>query len=274
MIVYIEDALIENFLVTLLILLSTNKIFKTKTKKTRLVFSSLIGAVVSLLYPLIKLNGIMLLAFKLSLGVIIIFVNSANGKTLAKYICFVFLTGLYGGLNMAVYYAVYGTLNIKDNFATYILIILLFFIYYVINLCLSILQKNMVITNFVYSVKIKNEQKQVCDTAFLDSGNTLIDKQNNAPVFIINYKLFTKLFNDINIENILLKQYKALKNPSYIKSGFASGSGKILVFTVDELQICDNGKTKIIKNARLGLVYSKFNKNFNCNMLLNINAFA
>ena len=136
------------------------------------------------------------------------------------------------------------------------------------------MQKNFVISNFVYEVTIINDENILRDTAFLDSGNTLIDQETHTPIFIINYKLFSKLYKDVKLEDILSKNYKTLKDPRYIKSGFASGSGKILIFTVDFVEILSKNMQKTIKNAKLGLVYSAFNKNFNCNMLLNINSFV
>ena len=272
--VYIEDAFIENFLVTLFLLLCVDQIFKTKTKKIKLFCSSALGGVFATLYPLVEINPIISIIFKLASGVLIIFLYEKKSKLAGKYFCFLFLTALYGGINILVYYTVYGTLDIQDNFATYILILILFVTYFLFSSCLKLMQKNFVISNFVYDVKITDGNIQFIDSAFLDSGNTLIDQETNSPIFIINFKLFSKLYKDIKIEDILIKNYKNLKDPKYIKSGFASGSGKILIFTVDNVEILSKNTKKSINNAKLGLVYSKFNKNFNCNMLLNINAFV
>ncbi len=272
MIVYIEDVLIENFLVTLLILLCMEKMLKNKITKKRKVLASLLGALFSLTYPLINTN--LVLIYKLLAGLFIVGAAFGKKRKLSNYLIFLLLTALFGGANILVYYTVYGKLEIKDNFATYILILLLFSVYYMVNSCIKLMQKKIVISNFVYTIKIINHDSIFEDNAFLDSGNTLIDKKNNMPVFIINFKLFSRMYKDIKIEDILKKDYKGLKDPHYIKSGFASGSGKILIFTVDALEININENKKIIKNANLGLVYSAFNKNFNCNMLLNINAFV
>lgn len=271
-IVYIEDVFIENFLVTLLILLCMEKILKNNITKKRKILASIIGALFSLTYPLINSN--LVLIYKLLAGVFIVMVAFGKKRKFSNYIIFLLFTALFGGANILMYYTVYGKLEIKDNFATHILILLLFSVYYIINSCLKLMQKNFVITNFVYAVKIINQDLILEDHAFLDSGNTLIDKKNNMPVFIINFKLFSKMYKDIKIEDILKKDYKGLKDPHYIKSGFASGSGKILIFTVDAIEININKNKKTIKNANLGLVYAQFNKNFNCNMLLNINAFV
>lgn len=274
MIVYIEDSIIENFLVTLLLLLSLDKIFKTQTKKYKLILVSILAGVISTFYPLISLGGWLEILFKLCVGVIIVCAYSSKERLLAKYITFIFLTALYGGINILVYYFVYGTANIANNFPTYILIGLLFLIYYLFCSLINLMQKNFAIANFVFKVEIFNNNQKYCEIAFLDSGNTLLDNETNTPIFIINLKLFNKLYKNIKMEDLLLKNYKELKEAHYVKSGFASGSGKILVFTIDKLEIIYTNKNITINNAKFGLSYSKFNKNFNCNMLLNINAFS
>lgn len=274
MVVYIEDCLIENFFVTLLIFLCINKIFNIKPSKKRIILVCLLSGIVACFYPLCNLEGVLLILFKLCLGVILVYLNYKSEKLLAKYIAFVLLTGLYAGLNILIYYFVYGSLNIIDNFATHMLLAILFTIYFLINSCLKLMKKNFVISNFIFDIKIINDNEVYKDVAFLDSGNTLIDEQSGMPVLIINAKLFKKLYKNINFEDILLKKYKNLKSPHYIKSGFASGSGKILVFSVDSVQIISNNNFINLDNAVLGLVYSKFDKNFNCNMLLNMNTFA
>lgn len=271
MIVYIEDVLIENFFVTMMLLLILGKVFLFKQKKLKLFFVSLFASIVAVCYPLINFNGLLLIAFKLCLGYIIVFLYAGKNNLQAKFITYIFLTALFAGINILVYYFAYGTINIKDNFATYILLIIIYFCYYMINSCIKLFKKNFAINNFVYTIKINHQEKEILSNAFLDSGNTLLE--DGEPVFIINFKLFKKIYSDITLEDIVLKKFNCLKNPHYIKSGFASGSGKILVFEVDSFTILAD-KNLVFKNAKLGVVYSNFNKNFNCNVLLNINAFA
>lgn len=274
MTVYIEDSIIENLFVTLFLLLCLNKIFNLKPKKIRLLGVSLLAGFIATFYPLLNFNGLVLILFKLCAGVVIVYAYSGKQQMLAKYVAFMLLTTLYAGANIFVYYIAYGTLNVTNNFATHVLIIMLYVVYYLFNSCLKLLKKNLTISNFVYTIKITNNNKQHIDTAFLDSGNTLIDSKDGEPIFVINFKLFNKLYGNVGLEDILAKNFKNLKDPHYVKSNFASGSAKILVFTVEQMEIMLASKPIQIQNARLGLVYSKFNKNFNCNMLLNINAFC
>lgn len=274
MTVYIEDCLIENFLVTLLLLLTEQKLFKIKICKHRLVLSCLFASGISVCYPTFGANDLLLIFFKIGVGILIVSIAFSKDKFLVKLFCFLFLTALYAGMNILIYILAYGTLNIQDNFPTYILIAILFSIYYMLNSCINLFQKKNTIYNFVYKISLFIDDKVIEDVGFLDSGNTLLDSLDNTPVFIINHKLFTKLYKNITFEDLLTKSFKNLKSPHYLKSSFATGGGKILVFEVDGLEIQTNEKVLKFKNVKLGLSYSKFEKNFNCNMLLNINAFV
>ena len=274
MIIYIEDSIIENFFVTFLLLMCINKIFCIKPKRLKLVIVSLFAGVVATTYPIINFSNFALIVFKLCFGFLIIYMMYQKNKIFAKYIIFIFLTALYAGLNILIYYIAFGTLNITDNFPTFILLVILYVIYYLVISCINLLKKNFTISNFVYSIKIINNNLEIIDTAFLDSGNTLVDNLDNSPIFVINFKIFHSLYPNVSMEDILCKNFKSLKDAHYVKSNFASGSSKMLVFSVDCLEINSNNNTIKIKNAKLGLCYSKFYKNFNCNMLLNINAFC
>ena len=272
MVIYIEDCLIENFFVTLLLLLTTRRLFKDEASNFKITIASLFGAVISVLYPIFNLQGALLIIFKLAIGVIIVCIALSNKNLIAKYIVFMFATALYGGINILVYSMAYETMEIDDNFPTYILLILLFATYYFCIMLIKLFEKRKVIANFVYDVSIINDDKIIQDVAFLDSGNVLMDT-DGSPIFIINMTIFNKLYDDISFEDLLTKNFKHLKSPHYVKSGFASGGGKLLVFSVGILKIQTFDKIIQINNARLGISYTRFDKNFNCNMLLNANAF-
>lgn len=274
MTVYIEDCLIENFVVTYLIIKCVCLCLKLNIKKSRLFASCIFASIIATFYPLLRVSLLLLTLFKIFTGVIIVILVFDTKNFLAKFLLFLFFTALYGGLNIICYYMIYGTIYIKDNFPTYILLLFLLLMYFLITQCLNFAKKKLAISNFIYNVKIVNDGKEIFANAFLDSGNVLLD-DDSTPIFIINVKLFNKLYKDISFSDLLTKNYKSLKYPHYIKSSFATGGGKLLVFCVDSVKILDNNNLKNeISNARLGISYSKFDKNFNCDMLLNICAFS
>lgn len=272
MTIYIEDSLIENFLVTYLILKCIAYCFKINFKIKRLFFSCIFASIIATFYPLINVSNLLLIILKLCTAYLIIIIAFNNKNILAKYLAFIGFTALYAGLNILIYYLIYGTIEIYDNFPTYILIALLFLIYYFTISIIKFARCKLAISNFVYDVIIFNEGKEIKTKAFLDSGNMLKD-QDSTPIFIINQKLFNKLYKDISFSDLLIKNFKNLKKAHYVKSAFASGGSKILVFSVNSVKIV-GCKDIEIKNAKLGIAYSKFDKNFDCDMLLNIYAFS
>jgi len=272
MLIYIEDCLIENFFVTMLLLLTIKRLYKDKTNKTRLIFSSIFGSLIAVLYPIFNLYGVLLIIFKVFCGAIIVCMAFSKSRILAKAICFAFLTAMYGGINIFVYDMVNETTLVDDNFPTYIVLIMLYSIYYFSIKLIKLYEKQKTIANFVYEIEVSDNGKIIKDTAFLDSGNVLVD-YDYMPIFIVNFNFFAKLYQDITFEDLLTKNFKNLKSPHYVKSCFASGKSKILVFSINCLKIHDLDKIIQINNARIGISYSRFDKNFNCNMLLNANAF-
>jgi len=210
--------------------------------------------------------------FKLLVGILIVSIAVKGNNIIAKYLIFLLLTSIYAGLNFLIYYLAYGTFNVQDNFPTYILFFLIFLFYYLTNLIFTFLNKKLVISNFVFDVIIFNDKKEYKITAFLDSGNCLLD-QDLTPVSIINFKTFSKMFSEIKFDDLLTKNFKHMKSPHYIKSNFAIGGSKMLTFKVDLIKILTNSKEIELHNASLGISYAKFNKNFKSDMLLNINSF-
>ena len=210
MIVYIEDCLIENFLVTLLVLKCIIACFKIKTGKKRIIFASIFGAIIALIYPILHINNYLLIIMKFFVAYLIIIIAFNNKNLFVKYVAFIFFTALFAGLNILFYYLIYGTLNITENFPTYILLFLLFLIYYMVIAVVKFASQKLAIANFVYKVKICESGKEITINAFLDSGNSLQD-DDLSPILIINQKVFNKLYKDISFSDLLVKNFKHLK---------------------------------------------------------------
>ena len=73
MVVYIEYALLENFLFDGVILCLAHLISRQKIKWRRVLFSALFGAVFAVLYPLLRLPNIFGILLKLSVGFLLVF---------------------------------------------------------------------------------------------------------------------------------------------------------------------------------------------------------
>ncbi len=263
--IVIEYVLIENFLINLIVLKTVGLFLK---EKGRLFFvSALLGAVVTLICPLLRLTtgG----SFLLQLGcavfyVCISFKFSGLKKFLVLYLTYFMSAFLYGG---ACYFFA-GLFN-----QTYLLLVLavVVAVFCVVSLLLKRRRRKKSLEGFCFDVKIKVGEKSFDFKAFLDSGNFLSDPITNKPVCLINYKAFSTLFSEIALEDVLRKgeKVKKLKFAHYISFNTLNSNDKILVFQADSLQIGERSYEK----QMLGLSLKNFNQTFGTDVILH-NEFA
>lgn len=271
MTVFIEDTLLENFLITYLIINIIYNFIKEKKNIVRQIIASIFGAMISLVYPLVNLNKIFMFLLKMFIGFIISCIGYKTKKLknlVFFYIMFVLITSVYGGINLMLYFIIYGNFESNQKLPSLLIIFLMLIITYFLNQCsLRIYQKKQV-NNFLFEVIIKNNDKTIVTNAYLDSGNILYDPIQNKPVVLINYKLFQQLYNEFPIQNLLTQKVDGLKNGHYINIKTATGKDKILAFNIDLIEIKINNDNHIINNPVLAL--SKVNiSGLECDVLLN-----
>ena len=271
MVVYIEYVLINNFLVSLMLLISTNMCLKQKNAKIRNIIAGLFGAIMALIYPLCNFVGLLLLLLKCIVGFLICAI-AYKTKSLKKlfvfFVLFMFLTAMYGGINMMFYFAIYGDFSFTKTLPLPIILFSVFFITYFLKQIVFVLYKKKQISQFLYVIEINNNNNKLTTNAYLDSGNVLCDPQNNKPIIVINHKVFNKLFEGFSPVKLATKKVDELKNAHYIKVSTVTSNGEMLVFDVDSIILnLPNGK-KEIKTPSLGLTNTSF-KHLCCDMLLN-----
>ncbi len=271
MTVYIEDVLFENFLVTYLVLCMVYAILGNKPQKIRHIFSSVIGAGVALLYPLINISSLLLTLLKCGIGYVICLVayKGSLKKQLLFYVLFLFITAVYGGINLMISYSIYGNFD-TGKLPTLAIISILAIVTYLLNQCKKTLYKKKNVQNFVYDVVIKNDGKIVKTQGYLDTGNLLIDPKDNRPVALMGFKIFEKLCKDFSVSNFLTKSTNGLKNGHYINVKTATGENSILVFDVDFLEIKNSKEKVCIRNPVFALSKVKIT-GFDCDVILNAN---
>lgn len=132
-------------------------------------------------------------------------------------------------------------------------------------------RRRKMVGDFCFQTKLKTQTNFFECKAFLDTGNFLFDPITNKPVSLVNFKVLTNLFDEISLEDVLLRseKLKSLKNAHYIPFRTLNGKDRILVFEVDEIFL--NGKT--VKNVMLGLCLNNFNSSFGSDIILH-NDFA
>ena len=259
--VYIELTLFICVIINSLILKTTSLLLREKCSLFFL--SSLFGGVAALFFPSISNNIIVKIFYiicVLNIVLLISFEYLSFKNFLIRIAAFSLCTFLYGGGALALQ-------NIFGKLPLFIVVFIGTIIYLISTIIIKILHKEGIIENFTYKIKIKSNNCELEEEAFLDSGNMLYDSLTKKPVILIDFQLFNKLYKDITLENIITKTFNesSIKNGHYIKINSIGRGGSLFVFSIDELCI---ENTKIYKDVMAGLSLSGFEKSFGKNILL------
>ncbi len=271
MTVYIEDTLIENFLITFFIINIIFGFLREKKSNLRVCFASCFGAIISLIYPLISTSSFFVVLIKFGVAYVITLIAYNNNKLKKQiffFLMFMAITAIYGGINLMIYYSIYGTFSSSHKLPTIVFILLLFIITFVLKQFEKVLYKKKTINNFMFDVVICKDKKIIKSKAYLDSGNILCDPISNKPIILVNFKIFEQIYDDYSMQDLLTKNVSKLKDGHYVKVKTATSVDTILAFSVDCLKIVQKNKTTTIQSPMFAL--SKVNiSGFDCDVILN-----
>lgn len=270
MVVYIEQTLLENFLVTYFVITIVNLFIKENKSLTRKIIASLFGSFLALLYPILNIEGMLLLLLKMCVGYIITLF--AYGTKLIKkqmffYCMFVFVTAIYGGISLMIHFSLYGNFTGEQKLPTILIVAVLMVVTYFLKQVASRLYQKKQLNNFIFKVIICNNGKQIKTNAYLDTGNVLCDK-SGEPISLVNFKLFSLLNKNMNAINLLKKDLQSLKNGRLIKVKTLTGFDDVIVFNVDSIKIIDGKSAYNIQNPSFALSKVKISE-LGCDVVLN-----
>ncbi len=261
--IIVEYVLLENLLINLIILKTTALL----SKETGRLFwlSALLGACVTVALPALALSTVGMFLVEVGLAMLATCI-SFKFKTIKKFahlfLCHFVTSFLYGG---ACYFfeGLFGIASLLVVLA----VVLTTFV--VIKFCTKKLHKKQAIDNFCFDVTLVSGQNSSNWKAFLDSGNMLFDPVTESPITLINYRVFSSIFPDIDIQDVLRKteKLKQLKFAHYVNFNTLGTGDKMLVFQVDKLCV----QNKVLENVVLGLCFKNFNQAFGSDIILNNN---
>lgn len=285
MVVYIEQILIDNFIINLFIILSLKAILKAKFKRINMVLSSLLGSIISLITPLFKFGIVLSFVFKIvvSLTMVVILKKFYKIKDfILSYLTFIFLTFLFGGCCLFVLINFDSNFNI-NNYTTYslplgIVVLIIFFLLICIKNIFKNFYKRKTANNFIYKIKLFNNNEFDEVIGYLDSGNFLKDNESKRSITIVAYNALKNLMKEVSITDIILnktdKINKIFKNVHLINiSSVSQTNNRLLVFSIDKLEIYLENNVHIINNAYIGLTLKGFINELGYNALLGPNIF-
>ena len=280
MTVYIDIILLENLCMNYIILFATAYIMKIKISHIRIIASSSIGAVYSIMLYMQILPIYSSIFMKIILSVVMVYISYAPKSVkiaIKQLIIFYLISFAFGGCAFALLYFVKPQdIFIKNGvyIGTYPLKIALLggIVGFVITyIAFKIIKNKATKEEMIYKLKIKINDKTVEVNALLDTGNKLKDPITLVPVIVIKKK---KLYNFLpeeileNIDKIIGGDSNKLieENIKYMSkfrvipyNSIGKQNGLMLGFKADEVKIIIDEEERTIKNTIIGI----FNQSFN-----------
>ena len=280
MTVYIDIILLENLCMNYIILFATAYIMKIKISHIRIIASSSIGAVYSIMLYMQILPIYSSIFMKIILSVVMVYISYAPKSVkiaIKQLIIFYLISFAFGCCAFALLYFVKPQdIFIKNGvyIGTYPLKIALLggIVGFVITyIAFKIIKNKATKEEMIYKLKIKINDKTVEVNALLDTGNKLKDPITLVPVIVIEkQKLYNFLPEEIleNIDKIIGGDSNKLieENIKYMSkfrvipyNSIGKQNGLMLGFKADEVKIIIDEEERTIKNTIIGI----FNQSFN-----------
>lgn len=193
MIVYIEYALIENFLYDYVLLSLSFWASREKTKWYKLAFSALCGAIFALVCPFITLPSVLFLCVKIGVGLLLCILSFGRLKTKKEWgryaftaLCFFFLTFGFGGAMQS--FSGKKALPPPAVFIGFVLLSLS------VAVLIRKLYEKRALHAFIYPCTLVFGQNNVRALGYYDSGNKAT--KNGVPICFISPELSYELLGE------------------------------------------------------------------------------
>ena len=194
--VYVEQVLIDNFLLTYILLLTSYHLIKYNYSKLSLVLASTFSCILALVFPLVNVFGVWLVIFKLCCGYIIIFIAGAKlqfKRQIKLYLSFLFATAFYAGVYFALNYALFNSFDV--NFVPIGFFACIIFILAKITLKTLKKYSSPWFCDNVFDFELIIKNKKLKFSAFLDTGNMLFDNITGLPIIIVEFNTISQILN-------------------------------------------------------------------------------
>ncbi|MBQ8322673.1 MAG: sigma-E processing peptidase SpoIIGA [Clostridia bacterium] len=179
MVVYIEYAFAENFLIDLVLSYLSLKASKSKIRIKNLLFSAFIGGAFALVFPLLTLPEFLAFLLKFSVGLLLCLLafgrvksKKDGGRYAFTAVCFFCLTALFGGALIGV--------GVSGAF---VWLGLAFLSVFALGFVKKLYEKR-ARAKFIYDCTIAYKQREIGVSAFYDSGNFAL--YNGVPVCFVS----------------------------------------------------------------------------------------
>lgn len=208
--VYADILVLENCIVDFFLLTLTMKCIRHKCKTSKLLVSSLIGGIYTLVLVFPKLNILGSMPFQL--GVAFIMIRVLYGKSsvfnLIKLVSIFFmltftLSGICFLFSLKVNDYFVGTSFKIEKYSIKYIMLGIMIIYTVYSRITDYVKEKLFIKSFNFKIEFEIENNQYILKGFLDTGNELVEPITNLPCILVEENLIKDIkFNENNTYKI------------------------------------------------------------------------
>lgn len=277
MTIYVDIVLFENIILNYIILLSTAIISKAKISTSRILLSSLIGGVFSILNYIVNINSILEIFLKFAISIILILIafQDYKFKKILKELIFFYLTTFtFGGIAfMLLFFISPNNLVIEDNHfvGTYPIKVTVLaggLGFVIITIVASVIKSNLNKKAMICDLEIFYNGKYKKVRTMLDTGNLLKEPISKSDVVIVEKEAL-----DGMIANDILKNIKCILKGNWIEddnvhsykfmlipfSSLGNDNGLLIGFKPDYIKIYGE-EEYVRKNVLIGIYDGKLSK--------------
>ncbi len=295
MTIYIDIVLIENLIMNFIILLATGLILKEKIKVMRLLFSSLLGAIYSVVSYMSILEIYTSMTLKIILSIVIIYIafNPQTIKKMWKDILIFYLTSfVFGGAAFALIYIIKPQDILMKNglfLGTYPLKTILLgaiVAFIIIIAAFTVVKTKITKKDMFCEIEIELNGEKIKTTAMIDTGNLLKEPITNTPVIVVEHTLLydcipKEILNHLDEllggdfskipESIKEKYIAKLKCIPF--SSLGKQNGMLLGIRADNIMIKNDDKKEKKENIIIGIYNKSLTKRGEYRALIGIEGF-
>lgn len=272
--VYIDVLFIINFIIDYSLLLATSLFVKKRAQGIRLSLASFLGGLYASIAFFLPFGTLFFLPTSIFVALLMVMIayGAKTMGTLFKNLATFFLVALVvGGCGFAILrskqvptsflYATNGGILYADINA-YALLAAFALSLTTLHIASGYIKKQRIKAQFLYTVTIEKNGKQVTDTAFFDTGNFLKEPLSQSSVILAEWDAIAPLFLDNTPAECVAN---APKDFSYIPCRSVNGITGMFAFRPDKIIV---DKTSLENTALVAILEHPLDKEGSYHMLL------
>ena len=284
MTVYLDIVFFENVLMNYIILFACVVLLKVRLHRFRLLVSSCVGAVYTIIMYLniIPIYSNFIMKFILSIVIVYVAFKPNNVKQLLKELTIFYLTSfVFGGCVFALMYFVKPQLvqirngSFVGTYPIKVAVIGGSLAFVLLQTSFKLIKNKISKNDVIYKIKIHILEKEIVVNALLDTGNLLKEPITGLPVIIVEKKKLKDIIpvEILNNANVIIggDSSKLSYNENCINyisrlrmipfSSVGKKNGLLLGIRSDSVDIIINEATETVQNVIIGVYEQSFTKN-------------